>query len=763
MHLKTQILGYPRIGAKRELKKALEAYWNGSISRAELEQTGAHLRQLHWQKQQAAGIDVIPANDFSYYDHVLDTILMVDAIPNRFRQFGPLTDLDRYFLMARGIIESEAQKFHAPAMEMTKWLNTNYHYIVPEFTPDQIFQIGWQKPVTDFVEAQRLGIHTQPVLLGPISFLLAGKMADAPDVLTLLDRLLPVYAQVLQALQQAGATQVRLDEPSLALDLTDVQRGVFFPSYQMLKAAAPQLSLQITAYFAEYRENLPTLLSLPVQTIHLDAVYAANELETVLAMLPADKSLSLGVVNGRNIWKNDYRRSLAQLQKAINQLGAERLIAASSCSLMFAPVTLAHETRLDPDLKDWLAFADEKLLELRDLARLAGLSDFTTDPSYQANQISQHTRSTSSRIHQPAVKARSMAVTPGMTQRPSSFAVRIQKQQARLQLPLFPTTTIGSFPQTAEIRQNRAQFKRGKITAAEYEKFLTAEIQQVVQFQEKIGLDVLVHGEAERNDMVEYFGEQLQGFVFTENGWVQSYGSRAVKPPIIYGDVSRPEPMTVRWATFAQACTQKPMKGMLTGPVTILQWSFVRDDQSRAETARQIALAMRDEVLDLEQAGIPIIQIDEPALREGLPLRHSDWAEYLDWAVAAFRLTAAGVKDATQIHTHMCYAEFNQIIAAIAALDADVISIEASRSKMELLQAFVDFTYPNQIGPGVWDIHSPRVPATAEMIALLKKAAAVLPRENIWVNPDCGLKTRGWAEVKDALINLVAAAHHLRG
>ncbi len=762
MALKTQILGYPRIGAKRELKKAVEAYWKGSISPDELEKISSALRQTHWQKQKDTGINFIPSNDFSYYDHVLDAIGMVGAVPERFGFTGEQVDLDLYFTMARGVRPGQTGAGTTQAMEMTKWMNTNYHYIVPEFQPDQQFKLTCHKPAKEFKMAQEMGFQTQPVLLGPISLLLLGKTVPNFEVLDLLDNLLPVYEQILKEIQAAGATRIQFDEPVLALDLTEKQRAVFIPTYTQLKKAVPGVAFQMTAYFAEYRENLPIVMQLPVETIHLDAVYAGNELEKVLDILPADKSLSLGVVNGRNIWKNDYKTSLQQLRKAVDRLGTARVIVSSSCSLMFSPVSLVYENEMDAELKNWLAYADEKLLEISDLARLAVVSDYLSDPVYQANQAAHDARRKSPRIHVPAVKARRAAITPAMTQRKSSFQQRIQQQQARLNLPSFPTTTIGSFPQTAEIRKNRANFKSGKISQAEYEKFLEAEIKKVVEFQEKMGLDVLVHGESERNDMVEYFGEQLQGFAFTENGWVQSYGSRCVKPPIIYGDVHRPAPMTVRWSKYAQSLTRKPMKGMLTGPVTILQWSFVRDDQPRSETTRQIALAIRDEVVDLEKAGIPVIQIDEPALREGLPLRRSDWADYLTWSVEAFRLSASGVRDETQIHTHMCYSEFNQIIDAIAAMDADVISIEASRSKMELLQAFVDFVYPNQIGPGVWDIHSPRVPSVEEMVELLEKAAKVLPPENLWVNPDCGLKTRAWPETIESIQNMIAAAKIIR-
>lgn len=762
MGILTKNLGYPRIGAKRELKKAVEAYWSGGSTIAALEQTASDLRQLHWQKQQSAGIDLIPSNDFSFYDHVLDMIGLVGAIPERFNHPGGMVDIDLYFTMARGVRPGKAVAGATQAMEMTKWFNTNYHYIVPEFTRDQSFKLSSSKPVMEYQEARAIGIETQPVLIGPLSFLLLGKADTNFNVLNLMKRLLPVYEQVLIELAEAGARRVQMDEPMLAMDLTDEARAALSHAYEQLHAAAPTLELFLTSYFGEYRDNLSTVLSLPAQVVHLDAINAGNELDILLDMLPNDKSLSLGVVNGRNIWKNDYEASLKMLKKAQAKLGEERLIVSCSCSMLHSPVSLVGEEGLDTELRDWLAFADEKLFEITDLARLTWLSDFTREATYLSNEAANARRRRSTRIHVAVVKKRCASITTEMTHRASEFSARIKKQQARLNLPAFPTTTIGSFPQTADIRKNRAQFKSGKISKAEHEQFIEAEIKKVIQLQEEVGLDVLVHGESERNDMVEYFGEQLNGFAFTANGWVQSYGSRYVKPPIIFGDISRPEPMTVRWSAFAQSLTHQPMKGMLTGPITILQWSFVRDDQPRSETAWQIALAIRDEVIDLEQAGIPIIQIDEPAFREGLPLRRSDWNSYFDWAVKSFRIASSGVKDETQIHTHMCYSEFNNIIEAIAAMDADVISIEASRSRMELLQAFVDFIYPNQIGPGVWDIHSPRIPSTEEIMDLVRKAAAVLPAKNLWVNPDCGLKTRGWPEVLASLKNMVAATRLIR-
>jgi len=762
MGIRTQVLGYPRIGAKRELKKRVEAYWEGKISQPELQHGAAELRRIHWQKQQTAGIDLIPSNDFSFYDHVLDTICLVGAIPERFEPPEGMVDLNTYFAMARGVRPGQKNKNETHAMEMTKWFNTNYHYIVPEFTPDINFTFASDKPIAEFKEAKQLGIQTQPVLLGPVSFLLLGKGTPGFDTLNLLDKILPVYARVLTDLAAAGAEWIQFDEPFLALDLTEAQQEAFSRAYNLLGNVELKLRLMLVAYFDEYRENLPVLLSLPIQGLHLDLVEAGHELDIILETLPADKVLSLGVVNGRNVWKNDYAASLAHIKKARQKLADDRLIISTSCSLMFSPVTLANETQLEAALKDWLTFADEKLVELRDLARLAAREDYAVDPVFQANQQAHQLRQNSTRIHVAAVQQRCAGVTPQMMQRKSEFKKRNKYQQARLRLPKFPTTTIGSFPQTVEIRKTRALYRQGKLNQRQYEKFLETEIKRVIKFQEEIGLDVLVHGECERNDMVEYFGEQLNGFVFTKNGWVQSYGSRCVKPPIIYGDVFRPAPMTIRWARFAQYYTDKPVKGMLTGPVTILQWSFVRDDQPRAETAKQIALAIRDEVLDLEKAFIPIIQIDEPALREGLPLRRSGWKPYLEWAVNTFRLAASGVKDETQIHTHMCYSEFNDIIEAIAAMDADVISIEASRSKMELLSTFKKYTYPNQIGPGVWDIHSPRIPTTREMEKLLEKAATVILPKNLWVNPDCGLKTRAWPEVIQSLKNMIAAAKNVR-
>ncbi len=770
--LLTHNLGFPRIGEKRELKKAVEAYWHDQVSLESLKQTGRDLRLRHWRAQQAAGIDLIPVNDFSFYDHVLDTSCLVGNVPPRFAWDGEIIDLDLRFLMARGSRDHTAQTCGCgnhdsatTAGEMTKWFDTNYHYIVPEFHSGTEFKLSATKPFHELAEAQAAGVKkTKPVLLGPVTYLTLGKVQDAhrPDFnrFDLLERLLPVYAEVLQKLQDLGAEWVQLDEPVFALDLTPQQRAALATTYATLTEAAPRLKLIVATYFGGLRDNLRDFLRLPVDTLHVDLVRAPRELDTLLREIDGKKRLSLGLVDGRNIWRTDLAAVRPLLEKAVDLLGPERLLLAPSCSLLHSPVTLRHETKLDPEIRNWLAFAEEKLGEVNALRNIArGQAD---DVLLAANADALASRRASPLIHRPEVKARLNATTAADLRRNIVFPARQVKQRARFQLPPLPTTTIGSFPQTDAVRAARAQWKKGTLSAADYDAFLKRETADCVRFQEEAGLDVLVHGEFERNDMVEYFGEQLDGFAFTENGWVQSYGSRCVKPPFIYGDVSRPRAMTVDWSTYAQSLTARPMKGMLTGPITVLQWSFVRDDQSRRDTAWQIALALRDEVTDLERAGIGIIQIDEPALREGLPLRREDWKHYLEWSVDAFRLTAAGVRDDTQIHTHMCYAEFNDIIEAIARLDADVITIETSRSNMELLTAFEAFRYPNEIGPGVWDIHSPRVPPVEEMTQLMEKAARVLPPDNLWVNPDCGLKTRGWPEVKAALANMVAAARSLR-
>jgi 5-methyltetrahydropteroyltriglutamate--homocysteine methyltransferase len=758
----THNLGYPRIGEHRELKRATEAFWNGSLSESELLATAAELRQKHWLKQQALGIDLIPSNDFSHYDQVCDTAALFGCVPKRFGWAGDQVDLTTYFKMARGEAkdhDSHQNNGPAVALEMTKWFDTNYHYLVPEFDSQTSFRLATNKPIQEFREALTLGIRTKPVLIGPLTFLRLGKYRGEISPLTLLDHLLPVYGELLEQLATEGARWVQLDEPIFALDLQEIERAALLETYTRLASHVPQLRIMVAAYFGPLRENLATFARLPVAGLHFDGVRAADEFELLLEALSPGTILSVGVVDGRNVWLNDFSRSLSFLRKALTKLGAERLWIGPSCSLLHVPVSLKQETQLDEELRRWLAFADEKLEELTVLAQALSNPDSVSE-QLRSNAVSQTGRR--NRTQNEAIRARLRSITESDTQRRSPFAERKRVQARRFGLPLLPTTTIGSFPQTKEIRAARARQKRGEWTEAQYDRFIESEIRKAVHFQEQVGLDVLVHGEFERNDMVEYFGEQLDGFAFTTNGWVQSYGTRCVKPPLLYGDISRPQPMTVRWSRYAASLTRRWMKGMLTGPVTILQWSFVRDDQPRDETARQIALALRDEVRDLEAAGIGMIQIDEPALREGLPLRQADRSGYLRWAVEAFRLAAAGVRDETQIHTHMCYSEFNDIIESIAALDADVISIETSRSQMELLSAFVTFRYPADIGPGIWDIHSPRVPSVDEMANLLRKALAVLTADQLWVSPDCGLKTRRWEEVIPALENMVQASRQIR-
>ncbi len=765
-------LGYPRVGAQRELKKALEQYWKGDIQHAALEKTAAGLRAAHWQVQQKQGIEAIPSNDFSYYDLVLDTSVMVGAIPERYGPFwdGKKVTPELYFAMARGAQTGDCSsgctdhggKKDVVAAEMTKWFDTNYHYIVPEFGEQQKFTLTSAKPVEEYKEARALGIETRPVLVGPLTYLLLGKRKNGAQALDLLDQLLPVYVEIIKQLSAAGAQWIQLDEPYLALDLDDKARRLYKSAYQTLSDAAGKTKLFVATYFDSLRENLETAAGLPVAALHIDLVRGREQLDSVLAKFPVDKILSVGVVNGRNIWRNDLSDSLALVEKAVAKLGADRVWVAPSCSLLFTPYDLDFETGLQDELKSWLAFSKQKLAEVAVIATGAQKGRAAVADALAASDAAQASRKTSRRIHNDTVKKRVAAITKADTTRKSPYKARKEVQHKAFKLPSFPTTTIGSFPQTQDVRAARAAFKKGDMTEAAYDDFLKGKTKEVVLWQEKIDIDVLVHGEFERNDMVEYFGEQLEGFAFTKNGWVQSYGSRCVKPPVLFGDVSRPQPMTVKWSSYAQSLTTRLMKGMLTGPITILQWSFVRDDQPRAATCRQIALALRDEVTDLEKAGIRVIQIDEPALREGLPLRKADRAAYLDWAVESFRLAASGVGDASQIHTHMCYSEFNDIMQAIADLDADVISIETSRSQMDLLGAFTGFKYPNEIGPGVYDIHSPRVPTKAEMVSLLNLARRNLQDDQIWVNPDCGLKTRAWPETRAALEAMVAAAKDVR-
>ncbi|OKS87353.1 5-methyltetrahydropteroyltriglutamate--homocysteine S-methyltransferase [Mucilaginibacter polytrichastri] len=754
-------LGYPRMGSHRQLKKACEQYWAGKIDKKELHQAARKIKEENWQLQLNTGIDLVPCNDFSFYDQVLDMSLLLGAIPSRYTPV--LTDvktneeIDLYFAMARGY---QKDGLDITAMEMTKWFDTNYHYIVPEFTAGQKFRIFSENIFSEFNHAcQICGKAAKPVLLGPVSYLLAGKEKEAGfEKIDLIKALVPVYIEIINRLKNFGAEWIQLDEPFLVLDLSKKEKQAFEYAYAEIAKACKGVKLLVATYFDALLDNSQLAVKLPVTALHIDLVRAPEQLDEVLALIPADLILSLGVIDGRNVWKNDFMKSSIQINRAVACLGEERVMIAPSCSLLHTPFDLDQETEIQPEIKNWMAFAKQKLEEVNALFQIiSGNTELL-----HANQKAIDGRRSSSLIHKEAVKQRVATITENDAKRISAFPVRQQLQQQRFKLPLFPTTTIGSFPQTDEIRQLRSKFKKGELTVEQYDEAIEKATIDAIRLQEQIGLDVLVHGEFERNDMVEYFGEQLDGYLFTKNGWVQSYGSRCVKPPVIFGDVSRPKDMTVRWSHFAQQQTSRPMKGMLTGPITILQWSFVRDDQPRSVTANQIALAIRDEVVALETAGIGIIQIDEPAIREGLPLRKANWPAYLNWAVKAFRISASGVQDQTQIHTHMCYSEFNDIIENIAAMDADVITIETSRSQMDLLNAFADFEYPNEIGPGVYDIHSPRVPTTEEMVSLLEKAATLLPAQNIWVNPDCGLKTRHWPETLAALQNMVAAAKQAR-
>lgn len=763
----THNLGYPRIGSKRELKKACESYWSGQVTAKELLNAGKNIRHHNWLVQKNAGIDLIPSNDFSFYDQVLDMSLTVGAIPERYHEIilnKPHSELDLYFAMARGY---QKNGLDITAMEMTKWFDTNYHYIVPEFRKGQSFKLFSSKIIDEVKEAVRLGLPTKPVLIGPVSYLLLGKEKERGfHRIDLLENLLPVYLDILQGLEDNGVEWVQFDEPYLVLDLSEKEKASFQYVYRAIKKSFPSLKTMIATYFEGIEHNLPLAVSLPVCALHVDLVRCPDQLEKVLSSLPEKTSISLGLVDGRNIWKNDFEKAIGLIRQAGESLGEERILIAPSCSLLHSPCDLDMETDekiLAPGIKYWLAFAKQKLDEVVTLKQLMSLqASAAVLKKMETNQSAIQDRKGSALIHQDSVRQRVESLTVEDSSRNLPFALRREKQRPYLGLPLYPTTTIGSFPQTKEVRSWRAQFKKGLITEEDYVTLLKQETEKIIRWQEEAGLDVLVHGEFERNDMVEYFGEHLEGFVFTMNGWVQSYGSRCVKPPIIYGDVSRPKPMTVAWSKYAQSLTPKIVKGMLTGPVTLLQWSFVRNDQPRSETCLQIALAIRDEVRGLEEAGIKIIQIDEPAIREGLPLKKTDWESYLDWAVKAFRISASGVRDETQIHTHMCYSEFNDIIEHIAEMDADVITIECSRSQMELLEAFAAFKYPNEIGPGVYDIHSPRVPSRSEMVRLLQKAREVIPGDQLWVNPDCGLKTRAWGETRKALAEMVDAAKTLR-
>jgi 5-methyltetrahydropteroyltriglutamate--homocysteine methyltransferase len=765
----THNLGFPRIGAHRELKFSLEKFWKNEITAEELVSTGRLIRKNNWQIQQESGIQLIPVNDFSYYDHVLDISLMTGNIPPRFLPIVSSFDQDPfrlYFAMARGL---QDDTWDIPAMEMTKWFNTNYHYIVPEFYASTQYRLFSSKVLDEFSEAKAQGINAKPVLLGPVSYVLMGKIKDDHlSAFSILESLLPVYQQVLQQLESMGCKWIQIDEPMLASDLQPQVAELFQMAYHVLSAQLNSMSVMLATYFGEITHNLGIINQLPVDALHVDLVSAPSQLEELIHSLNSQIILSLGIIDGRNIWKNDFEQSVKSIKRSIEIRGKEKIMLAPSCSLLHVPYDLELETNvkaLPAFVKTWMAFARQKLHELRVLEVLT--SEEQKDQAwafeaYAENIRCMADRRTSDRIKNPIAAAQARRIASESVGRKSTFAQRYAVQQKSLNLPLLPTTTIGSFPQTAEVRKIRNQYRKGLISEAQYKRFMHAEIEKCIRLQEELGLDVLVHGEFERNDMVEYFGEQLEGFAFTEHGWVQSYGSRCVKPPVIYGDISRPQAMTVEWACFAQSLTHKPVKGMLTGPLTILKWSFVRNDQPWYDTLMQIAAALNEEVLELQAHGIKIIQVDEPALRESLPLRQKDWPVHLQYAIRAFHVTVAGISDTTQIHTHMCYSEFNDIIAYIAQLDADVISIEASRSGMELLQAFYQFKYPNAIGPGIYDIHSPRIPSVEEMSHLIRKALEVIPVDQLWINPDCGLKTRGWPETIASLKNMVQAAQQIR-
>ncbi|KAL1302862.1 hypothetical protein AAFC00_003191 [Neodothiora populina] len=757
--VQSSILGFPRMGRLRDLKKANEAYWGGKLSRDELLAEGKRLRLAHWQIQKDAGVDVIPSNDFAFYDHVLDHIQMFNAAPERYTKHG-LEPIDEYFAMGRG---HQKDGIDVPSLEMVKWFDSNYHYVKPTLQDNQTFKLAANpKPVREFLEAKEAGIATRPVLLGPVSFLALGKADRDQTVepITLLEKLLPVYEQLLKQLKEAGAETVQIDEPVLVFDLPSKVKDAFKPAYEKLTAAAgPQIVL--ATYFGDIVHNLDVVDAAlkNVHALHVDLVRNPEQLQQVIEHLGPKQVLSAGVVDGRNIWKTNFKRAIELVETAVQKLGKDRVIVASSSSLLHTPHTLESEKNLPSEVRDWFAFASEKAVEVAIIAKAVTNGPDSVREQLSANAQSMQARASSSRTNDPKVKERQSQVTAEMHNRQSEFTTRYAQQKEHLKLPMFPTTTIGSFPQTKEIRISRNKFVKGEITAEEYEKFIEKEIQDVVKIQDELNLDVYVHGEPERNDMVQYFGERLEGYVFTTHAWVQSYGSRCVRPPIIVGDISRPAPMTVKESKYAASISSKPMKGMLTGPITCLRWSFPRDDVHQSIQAQQLALALRDEVVDLEAAGIYVIQVDEPALREGLPLRSGKEREaYLSWAVDSFKLSTAGVKDSTQIHSHFCYSEFQDFFHAISALDADVLSIENSKSDAKLLKVFIDEAYPRHIGPGVYDIHSPRVPSEQEIKDRLAEMLQYLKPEQLWVNPDCGLKTRQWKETKEALTNMVNAA-----
>ena len=744
-------IGYPRIGPKRELKKALEQFWKGEIKEQDLHTVAKNLKKQNWQTQKDNGVDLISSNDFSFYDQVLDAICLLGAIPKRYKWDGNEVTLKTYFAMARG---SQTSELDVPALEMTKWFDTNYHYLVPELSKDQEFKLSSNKPFSEYEEAKQAGFNTKPVILGPLTFLSLSKGIDGSNTIDLLEKILPVYKEIVKKFSELGAEWIQIDEPILVKDLDSNTVSKIKNTLNELKQAAGSSKVLLTTYFEDLNEDIKKeVFDSNVDVVHLDLVRGTKNQEYVKN---SSKKLSLGLVDGRNVWKANLQEKIDFIK---NNVSGD-VIISSSCPLLHSPYDLDLEQKVPSEIKRWLAFAKQKLQELNIIKGFVNQGSHQKELDQNINDIQD--RKTSKLIHDVAVKNRIKTIDKSIIDRKSGYAERAKVQKNIFALPKYPTTTIGSFPQTTDVRQARAKFKRGELDQQSYEKFLEEKTIDTIRKQEQIGIDVIVHGEFERNDMVEYFGEQLQGFTFTSSGFVQSYGSRCVKPPIIFGNVSRPHAMTVRWSKFAQEQTKQIVKGMLTGPITILQWSFVRDDQPRKFTAQEIAFAIRDEVEDLEKNGIRMIQIDEPALREGLPLKKKDWKEYLNWSVDCFKISAAVVKNETQIHTHMCYAEFEDIIDSIAALDADVISIETSRSRMELLTTFEKFKYPNEVGPGVYDIHSPRVPTKDEMKELIQKASKLIDPSRIWVNPDCGLKTRGWPETIDALTKMVNAAKELR-
>ena len=759
-------LGFPRIGTNRELKRALESYWAGKIELRELQQVAKEIRTTNWQLQIDAGIDYIPSNDFSMYDQVLDTAIMLSVIPDRFldKQFDTTEEL--YFAMARGL---QAGKIDVTPLEMTKWFDTNYHYLVPELSEKDSYSLNPDKVLNEFNEAKQMGINSRPVIIGPMTFIKLSKFDESiSSQKDYLDKLVPLYAELLDLLKKEGCEWVQIDEPILVTDLSEEEKNNFQDAYRSMTNQA-NMKIMLTTYFGSIVHNIDLITSMNIDGLHLDCVYGSENIEIDLSKFDKPLLLSLGIVNGRNIWINDLQRSIKLLQSFVEQPNVKTVVVAPSCSLLHSPIDLSLENKIDDEIKSWMSFATNKIDEVAVIKNVLNHTENQKSEDVKSeywmidtNTKAIQNRSQSPKVNNPVVQDRVKNISSDIKNRESAYPQRAKIQKDALNLPMLPTTTIGSFPQTKEVRQQRSQFKRGDISLEEYEAFLLNATKDVIELQDDIGIDVLVHGEFERNDMVEYFGEQLDGFVFSKNGWVQSYGSRCVKPPIIFGDVDRKKSMTIDWITKAQSFTDKHVKGMLTGPVTILQWSFVRDDQPLQTTCEQIAFAIRDEVDDLVSNDVKIIQIDEPALREGLPLKLSNQVDYLAWAVDCFKIASSSVSDDIQIHTHMCYAEFNEIMDAIIKLDADVISIEASRSSMELLNAFSNNDYPNEIGPGVYDIHSPRVPAVNEIKDLISVLVSKLPSERLWINPDCGLKTRGWDEVKASLKNMVDASSKFR-